>query len=82
MLVVQMAGCCHKSCRIDDKAKNVVKRARVCSIELGEINKIYTEIEKTKIASAYKYTCWFEDFGETVFPTREAAEQALKGGAE
>ena len=70
---------CHKSCHIKDKEKYVVKRARVCSIELGSINEIHIEIEETKIARAYKYTCWFEDFGKIVFLTRKAAEQALKG---
>lgn len=69
---------CHKSCHINDKAKQVVKRAKVCSIELGAINKICAEIEETKIASSYKYTCWFEDFGEILFLTREEAGKALK----
>ena len=68
---------CHKDCLIDDRDKRVAKRARVCSIELGAINKICAEVEKTKIATAYKYTCWFEDFGKTVFLTREEAEKAL-----
>lgn len=72
---------CHQSCRVDDKNKRVVKRARVCSIELGAFNHITAKIEETEISSAYNYTFWFEDFGYTVFRTREAAERALKGGA-
>lgn len=68
---------CHKDCRIDDKTKLVAKRARVFSIELGAINKISAKIEETKIANAYNYSFWFEDFGETVFFTREEAEKAL-----
>ncbi len=69
---------CHKSCRYNDRAEQAVKKAKVCSIELGENNKIHTEIEKTKKARAYNYTYWFTDLGETVFLTREEAEAKLK----
>ena len=71
---------CHKYCGIKDRGKQVVKKAKVYSIELGEINKIHTTIEKTKRTSEYNYTRWFDDFGKTVFLTREEAEKALKGG--
>ena len=70
---------CHKSCSFDDRNKLEIKIARVCGIEKnGEINKVHLEIDKSKICHSYEYTCWFQDFGKTVFITKEEAEEKLK----
>lgn len=70
---------CHKNCSFDDKNKLVIKIARACDIESnGKINRVLLEIDKSKICHSYEYTCWFQDFGKTVFLTKEEAEKALK----
>ena len=72
---------CHKNCSFNDKNKLVIKIARVCGITIdGKINKVHLDIDKSKICHSYKYTCWFEDFGKTVFLTKKEAEAKLKEG--
>lgn len=74
---------CHKNCSFDDRNKLVIKIARVCGIKSnGEINKVHLEIDQSKICYSYEYTCWFNDFGKTVFLTKEEAEKHLKGGVQ
>ena len=69
---------CHKDCCFEDKNKQVVKRATVCSIEIEKTVEIKVEIEGTKTTSAYNYIYWREDIGDTVFLTREEAEAKLR----
>ena len=69
---------CHKNCSFDDRNELVIKLARACSIDHSEINKVHLEIDQSKMCHSYEYTCWFEDFGKTVFLTKEEAEAKLK----
>lgn len=69
---------CHQTCSFDDKNKLVTKIARVCGITTDGKHKVHLEIDKSKICSAYECTYWFQDFGKTVFLTKEEAEKALK----
>lgn len=69
---------CHRDCHFDDKTKLVVKKATVDSICLLErANEIHVEIEATKNLYGYSSTYYFNDFGKTVFLTKELAEKAL-----
>lgn len=50
--------------------------------ENGEIKKRFYFLEKGGNKIINRYSLWldFDEVGKTVFPTREEAEQALKGG--
>ena len=77
---------CHKSCILEDKTKLVVKAAKVFYFLLQETsNKIQVEVEQTKNLVMHFLHFEIEDFGKTVFLTKEEAEEALakmEGGAE
>ena len=74
---------CHKDCRIKDRTKLVVKKATVCSIYVREdVQEIHVEFEPSELLRKYMSTCYFDDFGKIVFPTKEKAEQALKERSE
>lgn len=67
---------CHRDCHVDDKTKLVVKKAKVdaiCFLEMA--NEIHVEIEEAKNLHSYGY--YSNDFGKTVFLTKEEAEKAL-----
>lgn len=69
---------CHKDCHIKDKAKLVVKKATVRDLYIGEnVKEILVEIEQGKDLHSYTSTYYFDNFGKTVFLTREEAEEAL-----
>jgi hypothetical protein len=69
---------CHRDCHFDDKTKLVVKKATVDAICFLEgANEIHVEIEETKNSHSYSSTYYFNDFGKTVFLTKELAEKAL-----
>ena len=70
---------CHKDCHIKDKQKLVVKEAKVFYFLFQEMsNKIQVEVEKEKHLVKHFLHFTIEDFGKTVFLTREAAKRALK----
>lgn len=71
---------CHKDCTFSDRHDLAVKRAVVSSIEIAEKCEVHMVIEGNETVQEYKYTCWFEDFGETVFNTEKQAEIKLKEG--
>ena len=74
---------CHKDCYIKDKQKLVVKEAKVFYFLFQEKhNKIQVKVGKTKHLQTHFLHFNLEDFGKTVFLTKEEAEKALKGGAE
>ena len=69
---------CHKDCAITDKTKLVVKEAKVFYFLFQEMhNKIQVEVGGTKHLQMHFLHFDVEDFGKTVFLTREEAEKAL-----
>ena len=70
---------CHKDCHIKDKQKLVVKEAKVFYFLFQErSNEIQVEVEGTKHLVMHFLHFTIEDFGKTVFLTREEAEKALR----
>lgn len=70
---------CHKDCKISNKTKLVVKRAKVDAVSfLHNSNEIHVEIDGDNNTHSYSATYYFDDFGKTVFLSREEAENVLK----
>ena len=70
---------CHKDCKISNKTKLVVKRAKVDAVSfLHNSNEIHVEIDGDKNTNSYSATYYFDDFGKTLFLSREKAENVLK----
>ena len=76
----EISAKCQANC--DDCYKNqkwAIKEATVCGTSMEDnIKRVYMEVKETELTEAYRYTAWFEDFGKTVFLSREDAEKALK----
>lgn len=71
---------CHKDCHIKDKHKLVVKEAKVFYFLFQEMHKeMRLEVKGTEHLQMHFLHFDFDNFGKTVFLTREEAEQALKG---
>ena len=69
---------CHKDCTITDKTKLVVKEVKVFYFLFQEMhNKIQVEVGGTKHLQMHFLHFNVEDFGKTVFLTKEQAEKAL-----
>lgn len=69
---------CHKYCTFVDKTELLVKKATVYSVCFNESNDIiHIEIEESKDLIGYCLTYDFNDFGKTVFLTKQEAEKAL-----
>ena len=74
---------CHLDCRISDRRKLVVKTAVVSSISYKQrCNEIEVDTvsHNTNVLHNYEQTYAFNDFGKTVFLTKEEAERHLLEG--
>ena len=70
---------CHKHCTVKDKSKLVVKEAKVYYFLFQKsINTLQVEVAKAIHLVMHFLHFSIEDFGKTVFLTKEEAEKKLK----